>query len=812
MKSDRVLGSIVAVSSSLMAILLWLGTSDTASHAQRDSPDQQVLIDQVLFDGYALDDADEAVRLINLGDQTISLNGWSISDGGSGKANITGDIMILPGEGMWLAGDQRAFRISFGESAGYQPERWPGFANSGDEVMLLDEQGRIVDVLVYANGNTQQDGWTGPALEPYKVVGIFAAEGQILFRRRDTTSGRPVVDTNSAADWAQMTADVIEGRKVLYPGWEIDRYIFPYSVTSTSTLTIAVAPDNTYETLLPVINRAKTTIDLASLTLENTGVAEALAAAALRGVRVTTLLEGAPPGGLTDQERFICGLLESSGGACWFMISNSSQRIHDRYSFMHAKYMIIDRRIAVISSENFSPHSMPSDDKADGTWGRRGIVLITDNKALAEYLSNLFADDLDTDHADILRWSADDPIYGVPPLGFVPVTTSGGITYTVRYPNAVVIEDAREWEIGQAPENALRLGDGLLGLINRAGMGDLVYVQQLSERPYWGATSSNPLADPNPRLEAMIDAARRGATVRLLLDSYLDHPESKVSNVATCTSVNGIAARESIPIRCVLGNPTGLGIHNKMVLARIGGKGYVHIGSLNGTELSNKGNREVTLQVQSDEAFSFLAGMFEADLGPIVFLPVAMREFAGAADHLLISEVVYDTPGPDEAEFIELVNPTGMPVWLNGYSIGDAVWPTDFEDRRLFPPGMVMQPRESLVVALSAVAFRDEFGVDPHVEVVDTDPNVPDLIDDPAWGDPKALLRLGNSGDEVLLWSGNSVVDVVTYGNGNYPGVASCPLLVQPNRSLERWPYWRDTDDCSTDFRAWPFPSPGRLP
>jgi hypothetical protein len=34
---------------------------------------------------------------------------------------------------------------------------------------------------------------------------------------------------------------------------------------------------------------------------------------------------------------------------------------------------------------------------------------------------------------------------------------------------------------------------------------------QVSEHTYWGATSSNMTADPNPQLQAYIDAARRGA-------------------------------------------------------------------------------------------------------------------------------------------------------------------------------------------------------------------------------------------------------------------------------------------------------------
>jgi hypothetical protein len=334
-------------------------------------------------------------------------------------------------------------------------------------------------------------------------------------------------------------------------------------------------------------------------------------------------------------------------------------------------------------------------------------------------------------------------------------------------------------------------------------------LEQLNERPHWGATNSNAAADPNPRLEAAVDAARRGADVSLLLDSFFDDAGSAVGNAATCAYVTQLAGREGLRLRCQTGNPTGLGIHNKMALAQIDGRGFVHVGSLNGTEVSHKANRELTLSVQSDAAYAYLARLFAGDAPRTTYLPLALSGFDGAADHLLISELVYDPPGPDEAEFVELVNPTGAPIDLTGYALGDAVSALDFEDMRHFPPGVVVPPGGVVVVALSAAAFQAEFGVVPQFEIVDSDPGVPDLIDDPAWGDPAALFQLGNSGDEVVLIRWDGLVDVVTYGAGYHAGVVGCGLLVAPARTLERRPYWRDRDSCPADFRAWAFPSPG---
>ncbi len=813
--SRRPLWLLVSVVLSVVALSIGRGVLVSAGErggrgAGETNGRPPILIDSVLFDGYAADDADEAVRIINASAAAATLIGWRLGDGGSPGALLP-SLTLAPGAALWMARDAGAFRFQFGRAPDLTLSPWPGYSNAGDEVVLRDATGAPADVLVYLAGDATQAGWLGPTLAPYRVSGLFAAEGQVLYRRRDPT-GAPVADTDSAADWAQSTGDPIAGRKVRYPGWETDRFQAPVVITATAMLTVAVAPDNAYEVVVGAIGRARSSIQLSSLTLEHAGVGEALAAAARRGVAVTALLEGAPPGGLTDQERYVCGLIERAGGACWFMISDENRRVHNRYRFLHAKYLVIDDRISAISSENFSPDSLPDDDKADGTLGRRGVVLLTDARAVAAHLTALFTADLDPAHPDLVRWSAADPVYGPPPDGFTPITESGGTGYAVRFPQPAVFYGSLVFEIIQAPENSLRAMDGLLGLLGRVGEGDTLLVEQLEERPHWGATTSNPAADPNPRLEAYLDAARRGADVTLLLDAFFDDADSATSNAAACAYANDTARRESLRLRCQVGNPAGLGLHNKMVLAQIDGRGVIHVGSLNGTEMSNKGNRELAVQVRSDAAYAYLAELFAGDLSHTIHLPVILGQFQGAATHPLISEIVYDTPGQDEAEFVEIVNPTGAAIDLTGYALGDAVLMTDFEDMRLLPFGIVLPPNGVLVVTLSAVAFRAEFGVEPNLEILDSDPAVPDLIDLPAWGDPEAVFQLGNLGDEVLLMNQTGVVDVVTYGDGAHPAAVACPLLAPPAHTLERYPYWRDSRVCPSDFRAWPFPSPGRLP
>ena len=138
---------------------------------------------------------------------------------------------------------------------------------------------------------------------------------------------------------------------------------------------------------------------------------------------------------------------------------------------------------------------------------------------------------------------------------------------------------------------------------------------QVYEQTYWGAESSNVSADPNPRLFAYIAAARRGATVRVLLDAYFDNQDldSPRSNLRTVEYLKAIALAEGLDLDARRRNPTGEGIHNKMALAQISGKGWAVVGSLNGGEVSAKQNREMALLVGSDEVYGYLADVFWYD-------------------------------------------------------------------------------------------------------------------------------------------------------------------------------------------------------
>ena len=120
---------------------------------------QAILLDAVYFDGFAYGDKDEAVALRNSGAEPVDLAGWGLSNGGPSIALIPAGTWAAAGQVLWLTGGGETFAQQFGFAADVLMPRWPGFANHGDEVLLVAGDGRVVDTLVYGDGDTVR--WAG---------------------------------------------------------------------------------------------------------------------------------------------------------------------------------------------------------------------------------------------------------------------------------------------------------------------------------------------------------------------------------------------------------------------------------------------------------------------------------------------------------------------------------------------------------------------------------------------------------------------------------------------------------------------------
>ncbi|MCL4560936.1 MAG: lamin tail domain-containing protein [Chloroflexi bacterium] len=159
-------------------------------------------------------------------------------------------------------------------------------------------------------------------------------------------------------------------------------------------------------------------------------------------------------------------------------------------------------------------------------------------------------------------------------------------------------------------------------------------------------------------------------------------------------------------------------------------------------------------------------------------------------------------------EWFELANLGGQPLVLTGYQVGDEETSGQMEGMLYFPAGTSLSPSAVIVIARQADVFSTTYGTAPDFEIVDSDPNVPNLIPDAAWGAGEFNLDL--YGDEVLILGPElELVDLVSWGDSVF---AFNPLLPGPpgGSSLERCPADQDTDSAA-DWRAQAVPGPGIL-
>ncbi len=587
-----------------------------------------IVIAAAHIDSVISGEGDEALLLWNRGTREQPLAGWTVTTA-SRRATfpITSTLTLGGGEQIWCAAEATTFRLTFGttpacEWAADSDPTVPNLegklplANSGGRIQLFSATGILVDALLYGDESRPATGWVGAAVQLY-TRGDIPREGQIWQRKRDPHTGLPL-DTNQAADWSADLADLAWGRQVRMPGWlglDQPALAAPETILATATITVAVGPEGLYQPLATLIARSQQSLDLSLYTIEHRELTAAIAAAAQRGVHVRLLLEGSPPGGISDFQKWCVAIIAAAGGEVHYVAvrEDAPKGYRTRYRFLHAKYGISDGRIAFNGTENFGYDSMPVETTVP-TGGRRGFYLLTDAAPIVTGLEELFKIDWQPARfADLFPFTLDHAKYGGPPSDFLFPELPLYPIEEAPFREAVGFSARAAFALVSAPENATRPERGIHALIARAGAGDAIAVMQLYEHKNWGDSTSNPVADPNPRLEALIAAARRGAQVQILLDRYFDDPAALRNNQATVDYINQIALSEGIALAAQLGNPTHGGIHAKLILLRIGGEHWSAVGSLNGSEVSHKLNREVVVLTDMPGVYARLQSVFDWD-------------------------------------------------------------------------------------------------------------------------------------------------------------------------------------------------------
>lgn len=555
----------------LQALLLLLLLPPVASQALAAGP--------LLVTGFAVDlpgpEADDAVRITNVGPDAVALAGWTLADG-EGTLRWPDAAMIPAGASILVAGNATAWREAGGGPSDYSVlpddatptllEEGPfRLARDGDEIRL-EHDGVLVDLVVYDRGDVGE-GWAGDTVD---LVGS-------PFLRWYARNGaeRGYQDTDTAADWDEPKRRYVGASEHATRSFDAEGGLIAY-----------VAPDESRAVVRATIATANRSLRLNVYELLDTQIAEDLAAKAAGGVDVRVLLDERPVGMEPWEVRVRDGLVATllDAGAHVHLAA------HQRLAFNHAKYLVADGARTLIQTENLVSSGVP----VDVDHGNRGWGVVVDDPAFAGYMAGVFDDDFAAVPFGARAWAPSEAGPQAPPLQ--PTRPAGTVDHPARH-----LTGAATVRPVLSPDHTAEPDDPLVAALRNAT--HEVRLVQLNLPPDWrdpaGATW------PNPYLEALAEAADRGVRVRLLLDGHFVEGERDNEDTVAWVRQHGADGFEAR-----LWGPDRFGV--------LHAKGFVvddavFLGSMNGNLNSVARNREVGVLIRSPEAAAYYADVFDAD-------------------------------------------------------------------------------------------------------------------------------------------------------------------------------------------------------
>jgi cardiolipin synthase len=493
-------------------------------------------------DPYLPDDADEYLVLSGTG----SLDGIAVSDGKEGFRFPSGTTINGT---LTIARNAAAFETTHGRLPDYEwydnSPRVPDVI-SGDKLRMANTRDRL---MLYDNSVLVQAVSWPEDVKP--------REGQVHYLEAGLWDRRPLF---------------------------IGQSRFSPHTYENVTVTTFVSPDSSHEVFLQAIASANRTIHLNAYEFTSPALSGPLIDAHRRGVDVQILLEGGPVGGISTEEKGLIWTVNQSGIPVYHMATMGEQKAP--YRFDHAKYIAVDGRAVLVTSENFKSSGFP----VGGMRGNRGWGVYIEDTGLSAYFEDVFLSDF--------RGINSVPIHGTPGSPESPSAVPYAIEFSAqRFSGATVTPVI-------SPDTSYLIQD----LLNNAQ--ETIDIEQA----YITNESATTL---NPYLGAAINASRRGVNVRVLLDSYWYNIEDTRDNDEMAALINGIAVAEGLPLegRCADIESNNLEkIHNKGVIVD---DKSVLVSSINWNTNSPNFNREAGVIIEHPAVARYFKDVFEDDWQPV---------------------------------------------------------------------------------------------------------------------------------------------------------------------------------------------------
>ncbi|MCX8174001.1 MAG: phospholipase D-like domain-containing protein [Thermoplasmata archaeon] len=488
-----------------------------------------------------------------------SLRDFAVSDG-EGKI-VFGDVEIPACSTLTIANNGSAFYQYFNRMPDFEIVNGKEItlkgifklANSNEELYLYAPDGTLVDSVGYGKDRPLA-GWNGSLLKNPSMGTVY---------RRMTTK-----DTDSSNDWVAT---------------KIGRTMLPPVRFTDANVTAFVTPDSGLNVVLQRIENATREILFCTYTADSPEIVYALENASRKNVSVHVMVESSPAGGLSGAEKSMISKLSGFANLTCYGTPR-----HMRYSYLHAKYIVIDGKFAVVSTENYKVTSYTE----QGLCGNRGWGVVVENEGFAQQLAAVFWQDAKTVYGDTGR------------LTTLAANCVGGKDLNRTLSNFTTKTTVANVTLVSAPDNAL-------GYLLRclAAAKECLVVEALDFPLCWGNTV-------NPFVEALVKLSEKGVKVRVLLDGSLSNSKGNRETAEYLNAVNANMSARIIDARghgCRMLHTKGFVIDNA----------YVYLGSTNFCENSFMDNREVGVFVESKEIAGYFQDVFEFDWKEDVRKPAA---------------------------------------------------------------------------------------------------------------------------------------------------------------------------------------------
>ncbi|MFO8017377.1 MAG: phospholipase D-like domain-containing protein, partial [Promethearchaeia archaeon] len=568
----------------------WFTSSPTPGALPQYNPDTpgSALITEIMINPNGTDSDFEYIEIYNTLNSDLNVGNWSLwnsDDWTSGEdTRFPSDLIIPANSYLVVMRDASAWSGEYGFS---------GLNCSGDftlpnsapkDIILTDPFKTIIDRVAYRSSDPfvetiDNSSWNGDGI----YIGSSAEEDIALTRLYNPNQNDEYVDTNSSQDWRYDTVPSL--------GKHSNSSLFlSSSISENATVTAFSSPDNSFNALTQLFGSAQHNLDICVYQFTSYWILQEVLAALDRGVHVRLLLEGIYPGaslenGGTDEANEVVYVANHVNGH-----ENGTVRLVSGkfLNYYHSKYFLIDNETVLISTENFKYTGIPKDSSA----GNRGWGIAVNNTDITAKYLNVYNFDWNLaqnySDFDVVSPKKNDEILegNYEPLFEEPQTYN---TINATFQTVV------------GPDETIQV---VVDLINQAQ--DSIYAELFYLYPTWpyyyGGQNNNPL------MHALIDAADRGVSVKVILDSTWYNLEGDNNNdeAAAILKSHGVQIKYS--------NNSG-GIEKFHVKALIVDKEAVLISSLNWNENSATRNREIGIIVNSTEVASYYVQLFNYDWG-----------------------------------------------------------------------------------------------------------------------------------------------------------------------------------------------------